>query len=157
MYLYLSTFSNKEVTRLMVAIFRRIIEWHTVYYIFTFQDFYSWIVTIEYIASNDLTYIQSDENISDVLSPTNSSNSILSTPLIQPSIAFDFTTPVCRLYKPIARKWKFQGNSHTSKIVLKNTLEKEDCLEFVPAVPISNRVDTVAGRDLVYQEEEKRK
>ena len=110
------------------------------------------------MAPKDPTYIQSDEIISDILSPTNSSNSILSTPLTQPSISFDFTTPVCSQYKPKARKRKFQGSCHMSKIVMKNILDKEDCLEVVPAVPISNRnVDTVAGRKLVYQEEEKRR
>ena len=39
-----------------------------------------------------------------------------------------------------------------SKTVMKNILDKEDCLEVVPAVPILNRnVNTVAGRKLVYQ------
>ena len=100
------------------------------------------------MTSKDPTYIQSDEIISDSLSPTNSSNSIQ-------------LTPVCRLSKTKARKRKFQGNRHTSKIVLKNNLEKEDCQdeeEVVHVVPISNKnVDTVAGRKLVYREEEKQK
>ena len=108
------------------------------------------------MASKDPTYIQSNEIISDVLSPIDASNSILSTPLTQ---SFDFTTSVCRQYKPKARERKFQGNHHTSKIVLKNNREKEDCLdkeEVVSVVPNKN-VDTVAGRKLVYREEEKRK
>ena len=99
------------------------------------------------MASKDPNYIQSDEIISDLLSPTISSNSIQS-------------TPVCRLYKTNkARKRKFQGNRHTSEIVLKNNLEREDCLDeekFVHVKPISNKnVDTVAGRKLVYREGEK--
>ena len=44
---------------------------------------------------------------------------------------------------------------------MKNILEKEGCLdekEVVPMVPIANiYVNTVAGRKLVYREEEKRK
>ena len=68
---------------------------------------------------------------------------------------------MCRQYKPKARKRKFQGNQHTLKTVIKNNLENEGCLdeeEVVPMVPISNKnVDTVAGRKLVYREEEKRK
>ena len=56
---------------------------------------------------------------------------------------------------------KFQGNQHTLKTVMKNTLEKEGCLdekEVVPMVPIANiYVYAVAGRKLVYREEEKRK
>ena len=63
------------------------------------------------MASKDPNYIQSDEIISDLLSPINSSNSIQS-------------TPVCRLYKTNkARKRKFQGNRHTSEIVLNNNLD----------------------------------
>ena len=46
-------------------------------------------------------------------------------------------------------------------MVMKNNLEKVDCLDeevVVHVVPISNKnVDTVAGRKLVYREEEKRK
>ena len=107
------------------------------------------------MASRDPTYIQSDEIISNILSPNNHP--------INPS---NSTINILRFYdtmcpdsiKPKARKRKFLGNRHTSKIVLKNILGKEDCLEVVPAVPIWNRnVDTVAVHKLVYQEEDKRK
>ena len=47
------------------------------------------------------------------------------------------------------------------KTVMKNNIENEDCLdeeEDFSVVPIANKnVNTVAGRELVYQEEEKRK
>ena len=112
------------------------------------------------MASKDPNYIQSDDIISDVLSHTDSLNSILSTPRTEPSICFDLTTPVGRQYKHKAHKRKFQGNRHTSKTVLKNNLEKEDFLdeEDVHVVPILNtNVDTVAGPKLVYRKEEKRK
>ena len=75
------------------------------------------------MASKDPNYIHSDAIISDVLSPTDSLNSILSTPLTEPSICYDFTEPVGRQYKPKARKKKFQGNQHTLKTVMKNNLE----------------------------------
>ena len=94
------------------------------------------------MASRDPNYIQSTAIISDLLSPAHSSNSVLSIPLTQPSICYDFTTPVGRQYKPKARKRKFQGNQHTLKTVMKNDLENENCLdeeEVVHVVPISNR------------------
>ena len=64
---------------------------------------------------------------------------------------------MCGQYKTKTCKRIFQGN----KIVLKNNPEKEDCLDeeaVLPEVPIfKNNVDTIAGRKLVYQEEEKRR
>ena len=87
--------------------------------LFTFQDFNSQIVTIEYMSSKDSDYIQSDDTISDLLSPTHSA---------------------CRRYKPKVHKRKFQGNQHTLRNVIENNLRNESCLdeeEVVPMVPIS--------------------
>ena len=69
------------------------------------------------MASCYTDHTQSDDSISDQLSPADSSHATLSTSLTQSLVSLDFTTSADRPYKPKTRKRKFYGNRHTSKIL----------------------------------------
>ena len=78
------------------------------------------------MASRYTGHTQSDESISEPLSPADSSHATLSTSLTQSLVSLDLTTSAHLPYKPKSRKRKFYGNRHTSKIQEKKSLDSVD-------------------------------
>ena len=116
------------------------------------------------MASCYTDHIQGDESISVPLSIADTSHATLSSSLTQSLVSLDFTTSAHLLYKPKTRKSKFYGSRHTLKIQGKKSLDSIaqpkslKPIDQVIPLPVSTKtVDTVAGRKLVYYDEEKSK